>query len=89
MSSPVLVEQLDCAIQVLLDDPDAAISNVDSSVAELLSVANQTDVLVENASAEVLRDLAATAERGGARVVETRAAQRSLERVFLDSTKQS
>lgn len=39
MSSSVVVEQLDCAIEVLLDDPDAAISNVDSSVAELLSVA--------------------------------------------------
>lgn len=61
----------------------------EGSVAELLSVANQTDVLIENASAEVLREIAATAERGGARVIETRPAQRSLERVFLDSTKRS
>jgi ABC-2 type transport system ATP-binding protein len=60
----------------------------EGSVADLLSVANQVDVLIENASAEVLREIAATAERGGARVVDTRPAQRSLERVFLDSTKQ-
>lgn len=58
----------------------------EGGVAELLSIPNQIDVLVENASAEVLREIAATAERGGARVVDARAAQRSLERVFLDST---
>lgn len=61
----------------------------EGGVGELLSVANQTDVLIENASAEVLREIAATAERGGARVIETRPAQRSLERVFLDSTQRS
>lgn len=58
-------------------------------VAELLSVANQTDVLIENASAGLLREIAAMAERGGARIVETRPAQRSLERVFLESTRES
>jgi ABC-2 type transport system ATP-binding protein len=61
----------------------------EGTVTELLSIANQTDVLIENASAEMLREIAATAERSGARVLETRPAQRSLERVFLDSTKQS
>jgi ABC-2 type transport system ATP-binding protein len=61
----------------------------EGTVADLLSIENRTDVLIENASAEVLRDIAATAERGGARIVEMRPAQRSLERVFLDSTKQS
>ncbi|MFL6538280.1 MAG: ABC transporter ATP-binding protein [Chthoniobacterales bacterium] len=61
----------------------------EGTVSELLSIANRTDLLIENASAEVLREISATAERGGARILETRPAQRSLERVFLDSTKQS
>jgi ABC-2 type transport system ATP-binding protein len=61
----------------------------EGSVAELLSVANTTDVLIENASPELLREIGVTAERGGARVVEARPAQRTLERVFLDSTKGS
>lgn len=38
MSSPVLIEQLDSAINVLLTDPDVAIPNVDPMVAELLGV---------------------------------------------------
>ncbi|HVH88462.1 MAG TPA: energy transducer TonB [Terriglobales bacterium] len=45
MSSPVLIEQLDCAIGVLLSDPDAAIPNVDSTVAELLGVAAELRTL--------------------------------------------
>ena len=45
MSSPVLIEQLDCAIQVLLSDSDAAISNLDSSIAELLGVAAELRTL--------------------------------------------
>lgn len=45
MSSPVLVEQLDCAIDVLLTDLDVAISNIDSSVAELLGVAAELRTL--------------------------------------------
>lgn len=61
----------------------------EGTVAELLNVANQTDVLIENASPDVLREIAATAARNGARVVDTRPAQRSLERVFVDSTKQT
>jgi len=45
MSSPVLIEQLDCAIDVLLTDPDAAIPNVDPMVAELLGVAAELRTL--------------------------------------------
>lgn len=45
MSSPGMVEQLDCAIEVLLDNPNAAISNMDSSIAELLSVAAELRTL--------------------------------------------
>ena len=45
MSSPVLIEQLDSAIDVLLSDPDAAIPNVDATVADLLSVAAELRTL--------------------------------------------
>lgn len=45
MSSPVLIEQLDCAIEVLLRDPDAAISSMDPGVAELLGVAAELRTL--------------------------------------------
>src|SRR5438270_1418873 len=45
MSSPVLIEQLDCAIDVLLTDPDVAITNVDPAVAELLAVAAELRTL--------------------------------------------
>jgi periplasmic protein TonB len=45
MSSPVLIEQLDSAIEVLLSDPDVAIPNVDATVAELLGVAAELRTL--------------------------------------------
>lgn len=45
MSSPVLIEQLDSAINVLLSDPDVAIPNVDCQVAELLGLAAELRTL--------------------------------------------
>jgi periplasmic protein TonB len=45
MSSPVLIEQLDSAIEVLLSDPDVAIPNVDGGMAELLGVAAELRTL--------------------------------------------
>ena len=45
MSSPVLIEQLDSGIDVLLSDPDAAIPNMDSQVVELLGVAAELRTL--------------------------------------------
>lgn len=56
MSSPVLIEQLDCAVEVLLRDPDAAISSVDSSVAELLTVAAELRTLPRPEFRARLRD---------------------------------
>src|SRR5581483_1746438 len=56
MSSPVLIEQLDFAIDVLLSDPDAAISSVDSSAAELLSVAAELRTLPRPQFRAQLRD---------------------------------
>lgn len=45
MSSPVLIEQLDCALDILLSDPDAAISHLDPGVVELLGVAAELRTL--------------------------------------------
>jgi hypothetical protein len=45
MSSPVLIEQLDSGIDVLLTDPDAAIPDMDSQVVELLGVAAELRTL--------------------------------------------
>jgi periplasmic protein TonB len=56
MSSPVLVEQLDCAVEVLLRDADAAISSVDSSVAELLAIAAELRTLPRPEFRARLRD---------------------------------
>jgi ABC-2 type transport system ATP-binding protein len=53
---------------------------------ELLTVSNRTEVLLENASADLLETISTAASRAGARVVATRASQTSLERLFLDST---
>jgi ABC-2 type transport system ATP-binding protein len=53
---------------------------------ELLTVSNRTEVLLENASPELLETISTAASRAGARVVATRPSQTSLERLFLDST---
>ena len=45
MSSSVLIEQLDSAIDVLLSGPDVAIPNVETTVAELLGVAAELRTL--------------------------------------------
>jgi len=56
MSSPVLIEQLDCAIEVLLRDPDAAISRMDPGLAELLGVAAELRTLPRPEFRAQLRD---------------------------------
>lgn len=53
---------------------------------ELLTVSNRTEVLLENASPDLLETISTAAARAGARVVETRPSQTSLEQLFLDST---
>ena len=52
---------------------------------DLLAVANQTELILENAGPELLSRIAGLAESAGARVVETRAPQTTLERLFLDA----
>ena len=53
---------------------------------DLISIENQTEVVFENASPELLADLRSRAESGGARIVSTHKPQQNLERYFLDVT---
>ena len=58
----------------------------EGAVHDLLAIENQTDVVLENASQELLREIATLAERSGARLLEQSRSQTSLERLFLDAT---
>ena len=53
---------------------------------ELLALENQTEVILENAPAELLAKVAALAADSGARVVVQRKPQTTLERLFLEAT---
>ena len=53
---------------------------------ELLMLHDQMEIVIESASPELVRELAESAERKGARVIETRRARTSLEQLFLDAT---
>jgi hypothetical protein len=55
-------------------------------VDELLAVENQTELILENAPAELLAQIAALVSTSGARVVEQRKPQTTLERLFLEAT---
>ena len=55
-------------------------------VKELLAVENQTELILENAPAELLAQIAALASTSGARLVEQRKPQTTLERLFLEAT---
>jgi len=53
---------------------------------ELISIENQTELILENASPELLADLRARVASGGATVIEERQPQQNLERYFLEVT---
>lgn len=55
---------------------------------ELLGVKDQTEMIFENAAPETLRRIEALAVADGARVLERRRPQTSLERLFLEATKE-
>ena len=59
----------------------------EGAVHELLAIQNQTEVVLENAAPDLIAQIAQLAERSGARVLEQRAPQANLERVFLDATR--
>jgi ABC-2 type transport system ATP-binding protein len=54
---------------------------------DLLAIQNQTDVVLENASPEFLREIETLASKSGARLIEQSRSRTSLERLFLDATR--
>jgi len=55
---------------------------------ELLAVENQTELVLENAPSELLEEMAALAQRSGARLVAQRKPQMTLDRLFLEATQE-
>lgn len=53
---------------------------------ELLGLENQTEIVLENASPAVIDQIVTMAEKAGARVIEQRKPQTTLERLFLEAT---
>jgi ABC-2 type transport system ATP-binding protein len=60
----------------------------EGSIEELLAVENQTELVLENAPAELLTQIAELAQRSGARVLEQRTPHTTLERLFLEATEE-
>lgn len=61
----------------------------EGNLEDLISVENQTDFVIENATPELSAQIEALVAKSGARLVEARKPQRSLERVFLEVTSES
>ncbi len=53
---------------------------------DLISISSQTELILENATPELLAEVRAAAARGGAKIVEERKPQTTLERYFLEVT---
>ncbi|HEY5778253.1 MAG TPA: ABC transporter ATP-binding protein [Terrimicrobiaceae bacterium] len=60
----------------------------EGSLAELISIENQTEYIVQNAPVDLAERIAALADASGAKLLEARKARLTLERVFLDATRQ-
>jgi ABC-2 type transport system ATP-binding protein len=58
----------------------------EGALAELISIDTQTELILENATPELLAEVRAAAARGGAKLVEERKPQTTLERYFLEVT---
>jgi len=58
----------------------------EGAVHDLLAIDNQTDVVLENASPELLSEIETLAAKSGARLIEQSPSRNSLERLFLDAT---
>ena len=58
----------------------------EGSMEELLAVENQDEVVLENASEQLLDEIAALAAESGARLVARKKPQTTLERLFLEAT---
>lgn len=59
----------------------------EGALKDLLSIENQTDVVLEHASPNLLHEIEMLAARSGARVVEQSRSRTSLERLFLEATR--
>ena len=55
-------------------------------VHDLLAIENQTELILENASPEVLAQISALLDKSSTRLIEQRRPQTTLERLFLDAT---
>ncbi len=55
-------------------------------VEDLLAIENQTELILENATPEVLAQIAALLGKSSTRLVEQRQPQTTLERLFLEAT---
>jgi ABC-2 type transport system ATP-binding protein len=55
-------------------------------VQDLLAIENQTELILENASPEVLARISALLDKSSTRLIEQRRPQTTLERLFLDAT---
>jgi ABC-2 type transport system ATP-binding protein len=53
---------------------------------DLISIENQTELILENASPELLAEIEAAVAKSPAKLVERRKPQKTLERYFLDVT---
>ncbi len=60
----------------------------EGSLAELLALEDRTEVVLQNASPELLREIGTLAQGAGAEVVEQRKSQTTLERLFLEATEE-
>ncbi|MEP6955816.1 MAG: ABC transporter ATP-binding protein [Chthoniobacterales bacterium] len=58
-------------------------------LAELLAIEDQTELLLENAPPALLQEISDLAARGGARVIAQRNSQTTLERMFLEVTRET
>ncbi|HEX3818642.1 MAG TPA: ABC transporter ATP-binding protein, partial [Chthoniobacterales bacterium] len=58
-------------------------------VADLLAIENQTELILQNATPEVLAQIAALLEKSPTRLVEQRQPQTTLERLFLEATREN
>ncbi len=56
---------------------------------ELISIENQHEVIIEDASPEMLAEIEAAVRKSGARLVESRRPQTTLERLFLSATEET
>ena len=54
---------------------------------DMIAIENQTELILENASPELLRQIEAVIKNSSARLVEQRRPQTTLERLFIETTK--